>query len=467
MSEEKTNPAQANEYEREPVPENKTKGFKSFLGMFAGEHVAGTELLIGPLFLVHGVSAFDLLVGLLVGNLLAVLSWTFLTAPIAVKKRLTLYFQLEKIGGRGLIDFYNLASAVLWCFLAAAMISVSATAVGVHFHVKMPELGDMLPSFGMAGMVFAVGMVIAFVAAKGYSAVARFSNIAAPWMVVMFIVMGVAALHKLGIHGPVEFWEKAQSNIWKGGAPYEGYAKFTFWHVMFFSWFGNVAWHIGMADLSIFRFAKKARYGLASAAGMYLGHYIAWIAAGILYALQLFNNPENTAVAPGPMAYGIAGTAGIILVLVAGWTTANPMIYRAGLAFQALRPNWSRFKVTISVGALACLIGIFPGLSTKFLQFAALYGLVLMPMGAVIFVDFYWMKRLGMTEFYAEKAKTNFHWPPALAWVISLLACVVINVFMGIQVFFLALPAWFITAIIYIVLSKRMQKQAVIDGANS
>ena len=56
-----------------------------------------------------------------------------------------------------------------------------------------------------------------------------------------------------------------------------------------------------MGDLSIFRFAKKARYGLASAGGMYLGHYIAWIAAGILYALQLFNNPENTAVAPGPM----------------------------------------------------------------------------------------------------------------------------------------------------------------------
>ena len=64
----------ANEYERRPVPEHKTKGLGSFIGLFASEHVAATELLIGPLFVAHGVSAFGVLVGLLVGNLLAVLS---------------------------------------------------------------------------------------------------------------------------------------------------------------------------------------------------------------------------------------------------------------------------------------------------------------------------------------------------------------------------------------------------------
>jgi hypothetical protein len=29
-------------------------------------------------------------------------------------------------------------------------------------------------------------------------------------------------------------------------------------------------------------------------------------------------------------------------VIVAGWTTANLTIYRAGLAFQAIVPRWSR-----------------------------------------------------------------------------------------------------------------------------
>ena len=62
MSEEKTLAAKLNsinEYEREPVPESKTKSFKSFAGMVMGEHVAGTEFVIGPMFLAYGASAFD------------------------------------------------------------------------------------------------------------------------------------------------------------------------------------------------------------------------------------------------------------------------------------------------------------------------------------------------------------------------------------------------------------------------
>ena len=47
---------------------------------------------------------------------------------------------------------------------------------------------------------------------------------------------------------------------------------------MFFAWFCNMAMHIGMADLSVFRFARKSWYGVATAAGMYLGHFMAWIA---------------------------------------------------------------------------------------------------------------------------------------------------------------------------------------------
>ncbi|NLN02184.1 MAG: hypothetical protein GX174_09830 [Lentisphaerae bacterium] len=100
------------EYEREPVPEHAWLGLKSYVGQFAGEHVAGTELMIGPLFLAAGVSAFDFFAGLFVGNLLAVLSWTLFTAPIATRVRLTLYYHLEKICGRRLVVFNNIVNGV-------------------------------------------------------------------------------------------------------------------------------------------------------------------------------------------------------------------------------------------------------------------------------------------------------------------------------------------------------------------
>ena len=53
------------EFEREPVPERAWLGFSSFVGQYAGEHTAGTELMIGPLFIASGVSAVDVVGGLL------------------------------------------------------------------------------------------------------------------------------------------------------------------------------------------------------------------------------------------------------------------------------------------------------------------------------------------------------------------------------------------------------------------
>ena len=67
--------------------------------MVAGEHIAGTEFVIGPLLWAYGVSARDLFLGLLVGNLLAVLSWAIVCAPIAVKVRMTIFYMLERISG--------------------------------------------------------------------------------------------------------------------------------------------------------------------------------------------------------------------------------------------------------------------------------------------------------------------------------------------------------------------------------
>ncbi|MHC4756211.1 MAG: hypothetical protein ACYTBP_13835, partial [Planctomycetota bacterium] len=373
---------QTDEFERRAVPASSLLGFKSFIGMYAGEHCAGTELMIGPLFVAAGVSAFDVVVGLIVGNALAVLSWMFLCAPIAVRSRLTLYYQLEKICGKKLVIIYNLANGIMFCFLAGAMITVSATALGVWFNFKMPGLNDLYPnSAGWVIAVLVVGALIAIVAAYGYQSVAKFANIAAPWMVLVFLAFGLIGLRNfindtsVEIKSAGDLWQLSKTHIWKGGEPLEGQVKFTFWHITFFAWFCNMAmhigmsdlsvfryarkswyafaWfcnmamHIGMSDLSVFRYARKSWYAIASAAGMYVGHFMAWLCASILYAHQLHLNPENTDVLPGPLAYKAAGIAGLVCLIIAGWTTANPTIYRSGLAFQAIMPKKSRFAVTL------------------------------------------------------------------------------------------------------------------------
>jgi purine-cytosine permease-like protein len=321
----------------------------------------------------------------------------------------------------------------------------------------MPALNDWLPPGpGLAITVFLTGLVFTYFAARGYEALAHFANIAAPWMVVLFAVLGISALPELGIHSLADFWTVANQSIWPGHAA-AGRIQFTFWHVMFFSWFGNMAWHWGMGDLSVFRFARKYTYGFASAAGMFFGHYMAWICAGLLYAVQVSRNGADTAITPGSLASGVAGWAGIVLVLVAGWTTANPILYRAGLAFQSLHAKWPRFHVTIAAGVIASSVAIFPGLCSKFLEIAALYGLALCPMGAIIFVDHYFMRRSNLLDFYAERAGLDGWWPPIAAWLLALVACVILNLGFGIQIFFLGLPGWIMAGIFYLIMSKSAQ----------
>ena len=455
------------EYEREPVPAHALKDWRSFLWMYAGEHVAGTEFMIGPLFLAAGVSAFDLLVGLLVGNLLAVLSWTLICAPIATKIRLTLYYKLEKICGPRMVVWYNLANGVLFCFLAGAMITVAATAVGMPFHMKMPGLSDFYPnSVGWVVTVLFVGLIFAIVAAWGYDSVVRVANVASPWMILIFLACGIVSLPKLGVHSLGDFWQIAKERIWPGSEPLGDYPKFTFWHVMFFAWFCNAAMHMGMSDLSIFRYAKKASYGLCSAAGMFIGHYMAWVSASMLYAVQLAKAGWTAAssgspppVSPGVMAFEAVGIAGLLCVMIAGWTTANPTIYRAGLAFQAIFPKSSRFVLTLVAGGVATAAALFPALAMKLLDFVGLYGTILMPMGAVIFVDFYLLPRLGLQSDFAEKRRLPINWAAGLAWILALLFCLILNRWAGVQVYFLALPGWIMAGILYVVLSFWVQRK--------
>ncbi|MCR9066639.1 MAG: hypothetical protein NXI00_21880 [Cytophagales bacterium] len=448
------------EYERQPVPQKAWKGWKSFLGMYAGEHAAGTEFVIGPLFLTTGVSAFDLLAGLLVGNLMAVLSWRFLTAEIAVKNRLTLYFQLEKICGKNLVKFYNVANGVLFCFLAGSMLTVSATAVGIPFNMEMPKLTDTMPN-GPTWIIIVVvlGAITTWIAAKGYQMVSKAANWMSPLIILGFLLGGIVALNQLGVSSFTEFW-----NIWgEGREPFPGQIKYTFWHVAIWSWFANAAMHVGMSDLSVFRYAKSAKSGWTTAAGMYVGHYIAWIAAALLYSVylqtgeaqQMLANGEAPTVAPGPLAYNALGFFGVVVVILAGWTTANPTIYRAGLAFQTLFPKIKTTTATIMAGLLATAAGIFPAFAMKLIGFVGLYGTILAPIGAVIVVEYFFADKWGLPTSPAVRWKRAFNLDVLLAWLVPIVIALWLLFARDVPAHFLPLPCWIACGVIYAVLTKR------------
>lgn len=439
------------EFEREPVTPDKLKPGRYFAGLLAGEHVAATEFVIGAFFVLHGVTFRDLILGLLVGNTLAVLTWTFVCAPIAVRTRLTLYWYLRRIAGPGLTALYNVANAVMYCILAGSMIAVSSTALGLAFNVPSPALSDVLPnSVGWVLITLCIGAVITMLAIVGFEGLSRFSTVCSPWIFIAFIAGAIAVLPALGVRPDFSnFLEIANTRIWNG-VPTAGQEKFTMWHVMFFAWLANLAMHIGLSDMALFRYAKNWKYGLYTAAGVFPGHMLCWICSGIMVAAV------DRAMDPGRMAYVALGISGGLAVLLAGWTTANPTLYRAGLALQIVTPNWQRWKVTLFAGAVTTVLACFPVVFVRLLDYVGVYGLVLMPIGAVVFAEHWLLPRLGIEQYQAEKRHWVVNVFALVTWVATLAVCYALPL----HLFFCWLPGYFFALILYTGLMAAFSKTA-------
>ncbi|NQZ90518.1 MAG: nucleoside transporter [Colwellia sp.] len=442
----------AAEFETEPVSADKLQSGKTFAASYAGEHVAGTEFVIGALFVAWGVGTGDILWGLLLGNLLAVLTWALVTAPIATDTRLTLYAYLEKIAGPGTIKLYSIINGVLFCILAGAMITVSASAVKIIFGIA-PQTTWYPTDISFILVALAVGAVVVLMAMKGFKKLAAFAEICAPWMILMFIVGALVLMPTLvdasssvaSISSFSDFLTVADQYIWvdTGG-------DIGFWHVAAFAWICNLAMHGGMGDLTIFRFAKSAKYGYYSALGMFIGHYVAWICAGIMgAAAALLLKASITELDAGVVAFQALGSAGILAVIIAGWTTSNPTIYRAGLAFQSLNYKWDRTKVTMVVGIITTIIACFPFVFTQLLGFLGIMGLMMAPVGAIIVAEHWLFPKLGFTRYWSKYKGNNTNIAAMITWLLSLVISYYLVVADVMHMFFILLPIWIFATVAY------------------
>ena len=442
--------------EQLPVAKHKLKGWKHFMGLYAGEHVAATEFVFGATFVALGATMMDILLGLLIGNLLAVLSWTLITTPIAVETRLSLYSYLQKIAGDSMTKLYNWANVVIFTVISAAMITVSATAV--RFALNIPAQLNWYPTnLAFVAVVLAVGVIVVFVAMYGFNAVSDFSRICAPWLFTMFIcgplvLMPALAESVIGqtfISSWSDFVHIGSTSVWTGltqtGEPGIGLLE-----VIGFSWAANTITHFGLIDMALLRFAKRKRYGLCTSAGMLFGHYIAWISAGIMGAgTAVIVQKSIVELDPGDVAFHALGLSGLVIVIVAGWTTANANLYRAGLAAQAIFKDKSRHKTTAIVGMVTVAIACFPFVFTKLLPLLTYAGLLVVPVGAIVFAEHTIFPRIGYTRYWAHYQSLTHSTPAVASWGVGLAFGFGLNALNVMSFYYLFIPTWFFTIAVY------------------
>ena len=448
--------------EQLPVPKYKLHNWTHFAGLYAAEHVAATEFVIGATFVALGAKTMDIILGLLIGNVLAVLSWTLITSPIAVETRLSLYTYLNKIAGDSMSKLYNWANILIFTVISAAMVTVSSTAV--RFAFGIPAQLDWYPTnLWFVLIVLLVGIFVVFVALYGFKAVSDFSGICAPWLFTMFasgaiVLMPALSLDVLGFTLPgswADFVDIGNQSIWTGvnsdGKPGIGLVE-----VIGFGWAANTITHFGLIDMALLRFAKKKHYGLATSTGMLFGHYIAWIAAGIMGAgTAVILGESIVQLDPGDVAYYALGWSGFVIIIVAGWTTAITNLYRAGLAAQAIYTNYSLRKTTMIVGVAMIIVACFPFVFSQILPLLTYAGLLVVPVGAIVFTEHQIFPRIGYTRYWSKFQEYKNSSPAVLSWIIGLIFGFGLNALDVMSFYYLFIPTWFFTILVYTFLAGK------------
>lgn len=446
--------------EQLPANTHRLHGPRHFAGLYASENVAGTEFVFGATFVILGADIVDVIIGLAIGNALAVLTYRFVTAPMAIRTRMSVYTYLNRTTGRLMTWLYNAANAIVFAIISAAMITVSATALRIVF--GFPAQTEAYPTnWGFVLIALAFGSVAVLVVAFGFNALAEFASICGPWLMVMFVTGGMTMIPVVAeavTGSPVvsswqEFINIGGEGVFTGQTP-EGAEGIGLLGIIGYSWAANSFAHAGLIDMSLFRYAKKSWYGYLSGTGMFLGHYVAWLAAGFMgAATAAITTTSITVLEPGDVAFQALGYAGFVTVIVGGWTTANANLYRAGLAGQGVFPRLSRQRVTLIVGIVVLVASVFPFVYRSYLSLVTYVGVLLVPIGGILFAEHYILPRLGLTSSWARyKGVQNV--PALVAWGAALVFSAVMIMFDLIPVYFLFVFGWVIALVVYVLLAR-------------
>lgn len=443
-----------------PVSEKNLSGVGDFLGLYGGEHIAATEFVFGATLVSWGCPAKDILLGLIIGNILAMLSFTFCCATIAVDTRLTLYSYLKKILGPHAQKLYNLVWSICSITLAASGICVSATAIREVVGVEIQH--EWYPtSIGFVIIVLVLGAVVTIVAANGFEAVAKFSSTCVPWMIIIFFVGALVSLPQIAdvmnieINSFADIWAIFESNVGSGsGNP--NAEKISIVHVACFAWLCNLAWHMGLNDMGLFRFAKSYKYGYISAIGMFVGHFFAWVMVAIMGATAAaLLNTSLTVLDPGAVTNTVMGLTGITAVIVAGWTTANPTIYRSALSLNVLLPKMTQKQVTYLIGVLMTILACFPAM-TNIGNIVQILGWAVVGIGAICIVEHFLFPKIGYTRHWSMYKGQAVNWAAILTWIISVVFVVIMKNTGALHSNFIFIPEYILAAVVYIILAGLM-----------
>lgn len=168
----------------------------------------------------------------------------------------------------------------------------------------------------------------------------------------------------------------------------------------------------------------------------------------------LLNTPLS-ALDSGEVTFAVLGYSGLLGVIIAGWTTANPTFYRVTLALNAIFKKLSHKQVTYIAGALITLAACFPVVQ-RASDILTFLGLAVEGVGAICITEHYIFPKIGYTRYWNLYRKKDVNWAATFSWGISILFVIAMIITKPIHQNFWFIPNYIISMVSYIILAGFM-----------
>lgn len=163
----------------------------------------------------------------------------------------------------------------------------------------------------------------------------------------------------------------------------------------------------------ISRYAKSSKDAIiASFIGFFVGLSIVLIIAAILAK-------ATSQVDVVEIMLGLGwGTGALLILILAQWTTNDNNLYSSALGFSVVFQNVPKYILTISAGAIGTTFALI-GIYDKFIPFLLFLGVLLPPIGGIYVAD-YLMNRTKY-NFKNLSSMPNVHIGSIIVWIIAAL----------------------------------------------
>lgn len=446
------------EFMLEPVPRKARRSWWAMFAIWVGFGYVPTGLIVGGQLAgqggAEGMPFSEAVLAIVTGEgLLLIL--TFLLGIAAMKTGLNLSL-ISRIsyGKKGMI-LPMLIMALLTLGWFASIVGM----VGEIFDVAVGDLTGitLINDLTLEYVLFCLfwGAVFTYTAWRGITAIEKISALAAPFVLIVAIVVAFLMVNEFGGFG----------NVLDEAATRDGMSQGTAVTILIGAWIAGV-----IMGVDIFRYAKNPMHVFIGAAACFILTNPLLNIIGYTGSIATGDANFIAWMADNGVLLTILGAALWVLAL---WTTNMSELYcnalYVGPAAESAGFRIKRGTIVIVVGIIGTILGALGFYTYFFADFITVLGAAFVPLAGPILADFYIVRRAE----YATADPNRMppvRWPAVISFIVGALAGITFQYWVPLPFDFPAgIAALIITFVLHLILSKALasrpeQQQVVTEG---